>query len=343
MTGNTRKIFIDPPSSAYYRNRLFDIDDPVLNRDDTLDPFIRLKSRIAEQGGTVDTADYLFGNDISGETKEYYSLGILENIGKLETRGDVVPRAFVIFEPPVVMPELYKVLPRLTGIFERVYLHNTNGDGYSLKDVDRAKLNKLFWPQPRCDVIEKYWTNSERAKRVVVINGNHKPRTSQAELYSKRIEAMVGLARLGVVDLYGRGWERWWSRESAWLPYWQNRRVLLSIYNGTCASKHEVLSRYTFCLCFENMSMEGYVTEKLFDCLYAGAVPLYLGAKDISSLVTTDAYIDVRNYATWEDLWSTIADLKPAQIQAMRDAGRAFLTSDAGQKYYRSLFQLFSA
>lgn len=41
--------------------------------------------------------------------------------------------------------------------------------------------------------------------------------------------------------------------------------------------------------------MTGYMTKKLFDCLYVGTIPLHLGAPDISSLIPPEAYIDCRN------------------------------------------------
>jgi hypothetical protein len=41
--------------------------------------------------------------------------------------------------------------------------------------------------------------------------------------------------------------------------------------------KIEALSHYQYCLCPENYSMPGYMTEKLPDALAAGCMPLYLG------------------------------------------------------------------
>jgi predicted SAM-dependent methyltransferase len=41
--------------------------------------------------------------------------------------------------------------------------------------------------------------------------------------------------------------------------------------------KYEFLSRFTFNLCFENSISPGYLTEKLFDSVYSGCVPLYEG------------------------------------------------------------------
>jgi hypothetical protein len=40
-----------------------------------------------------------------------------------------------------------------------------------------------------------------------------------------------------------------------------------------------VLGRYRFCLCAENNDLKGWITEKMANCLMAGAVPIYFGTQ----------------------------------------------------------------
>ncbi|WP_332778396.1 glycosyltransferase family 10 domain-containing protein [Polaromonas sp.] len=334
-------IYIDPPSPAYYEDRLFDTSNTVLNRDDTLVPFFKLRAAQRKQGADMHTADFLMGQKGREHVSDYYSLGVLDNYKALLERADVRLKAFVIFEPPVVDPRLYKALPELTRFFERVYVHNTTGDGYSLEGVDTSKLRQLYWPQPRDEVIKHYWERTDRLDRIVVINGNHIPRKVPKELYSKRIEAMASLAQLGAVDLYGRGWAKWWSRASMWLPYWKHRKTLMSIYKGACDSKYEVLSQYKFSLCFENMAMKGYVTEKIFDCLYVGTVPLYLGATDIEGLIPENIYIDCRKFSSWQTMLRAVESIPSHEIEKMREKGKEFIQSTQGARYYDSLIKIF--
>lgn len=338
---SNHSVYIDPSSAAYYQDRLFDISDVRLNRDDTLLPFLNLKTRLEETGAQVHTADRLFSQNIAGSTADYYSLGVLDNYTQLAGRRGVRLRAFVVFEPPVVDPRPYRALPALTRAFDEVYVHNTSGDGFSLDGVDQSRLRKLYWPQPRADVIEQYWCRSDRMSRIVVINGNHRPRRVPNELYSKRIEAMAELAQLNIVDLYGRGWAKWWSRASMWWPYWKHRKTLMSIYKGACESKYDVLSQYKFSLCFENMAMEGYITEKIFDCFYAGTIPLYLGAKDILALIPPGAYVDCRKFKSRSEMCNTVMKMTPDEIMEMRSAGREFIRSERGLKFYDSLNHVF--
>ena len=337
FSDDSNTTYVDPPSPAYYRDKLFDTTDAILNRDDSLAPYVRVRQAFRETGKDLRTADYLLETPVGRTVSNYYSLGILDNYKALFQRADVRLKAFVIFEPPVVDPRIYKALPELTAAFERVYVHNTMGNGYSLKGVDVSRLRQLYWPQPRAEVIAQLWERTERLDRIVVINGNHIPRKVPGELYSKRIEAMAALAPLGIIDLYGRGWAKWWSRTSMWLPYWKNRKTLMSIYKGACDSKYEVLGQYKFSLCFENMAMKGYVTEKIFDCLYAGTIPLYLGAPDISSLIPAEVYIDCREFASWEEMWGAISGMPDSQVNRIRNAGRAYLKSGEFLRYCDAL------
>lgn len=343
-------ILIDPPYKAYYGDAFFDNSNPTLNRDGSLEANARLRMKLIGEGKDVHTADYLY-SATNAESKDifyrYYSFGLLNNFEKWANLPNVSLEAFFIMEPPVVIPQLYRALPKLTKYFKRVYVHNTHGDGYSLKGVDVSKLHKLYYPMPYSDVIEPFWGKSDRLQRIVVINSNHNPllfglrglsfKSLGRELYSKRIEAMCNLAKQGIVDLYGRRWKDWWSPFSMWPPYWKHRHTLMDISRGSCRSKYEVLSQYKFCLCFENMLMDGYVTEKIFDCLYAGTIPLYLGAKDIRGLIPPEVYVDCNHFESWEKMWFKISKLSEDEILAMKSAGRDFIRNTEGLRYINFL------
>ncbi len=337
-------VYVDPPYPAYYGDKFFDRNDQVLGRDGTLEPPWRLQKKFLDAGRVIHTADfYLNGKDMpSNGGVDYYSLGVLKNYRSLSSVAGARLRAFLIFEPPVVAPHLYRELPELTLSFECVYIHNTEGDGYSLKGVDHSRLKKLYWPQPYVGVLPDLWENTNRDRRIVVINGNHKPVSYAGELYGSRISVMSQLESMDVVDLYGMGWERWWSRNSLWFPYWRNYHRLMRVYKGPCKSKHETLSRYMFSLCFENMAMDGYITEKLFDCLYAGTIPIYLGANDIDKWIPKDVYIDFRKFGSVGEMRRFVWEMDDRQIGAMRQAGRSFLESQYFKHtYYDSLANIF--
>lgn len=327
-------VFIDPSSEHFLGDRLFDTEDGFLNRDGTLLPFSRMREHLQAQGIPVHTADFLRNGEVTAEINHYWSLGMLHGYQSFLGRNDVRFRGFILFEPPLVAPRMYKALPEITRHFEAVFVHNTIGDGYSLQGVDKSKLKKLYWPQPYDSEIEPYWSRDSRLNKLVVIAGNHNPKFRQPELYSRRIEAVAELVDRDAIDLFGRGWDCWWSRHSAWLPYWKHRRSILKAYKGSCESKLEILSRYRFCLCLENMPMTGYLTEKLFDCLYAGTVPIYLGAPDIDLLIPEDTYIDLRRFSDINNMFNTVSQMPEQEWQRIRDAGRIFLRGAGSKRYF---------
>ncbi len=334
-------LFIDPSYPVFDNDKLFDLTDPILNRDSQLLPFFRLREALSAEGMIIRTADHLFTDRTQqmGDSA-YISLGNIRNYPKILSQTSAKLKAFVMMEPPVVAPELYRELPALTQVFESVYLHNINGDGYSLDNVNQARLKKFYWPLPFSEVLERYWSRSERLRKIVMINGNHKPRATKGEQYSTRMEALAALTPFDAIDLYGRDWEKWWSRESLWRPYWRNRTALMSVYRGPCVSKYEILSQYDFCLCFENIAMNGYISEKIFDCLYAGTIPLYLGAPDVDGYLPREIFVDCSKYRTWSEMWTELQAMPVKKIQAIRAAGRDFFSSTAAARYIDSLMDI---
>lgn len=64
-----------------------------------------------------------------------------------------------------------------------------------------------------------------------------------------------------------------------------------------------MLCRYKYCIAMENSIAQDYVTEKVYDALAAGCLPIYLGAPNIEDYVPTpDAIIDYAKLGSVEAL-----------------------------------------
>lgn len=338
-----KRIFIDPTYDNYGQNRLFDPDNPILNRDNSMAPFIRFRQELNEKGIDLQTFDQIEkfkSEDIRGAG--YISLGKMTNI-EMVTRLGLKPLAFFIMEPPLIIKKNYDHLPVLSHLFEKVFIHNTEGDKYSLKGVKTEHLHKFYWPMPYASVLPHFWKNNNREFAIVIINGHHRPkRMFSTELYSKRIEWAVGLNKHIKVDLYGKGWNKLISLSNIWLPFLLNFGEIKKIYRGSVSSKHEVMSKYEFALCLENQIMNGYITEKIFDCFYSGAIPIYRGGDDISKWIPSECFIDLRKFQSSTELANYLKNLSAEEKISFRNAGKSFLESSAGQRYfslYNILFQ----
>lgn len=68
-------------------------------------------------------------------------------------------------------------------------------------------------------------------------------------------------------------------------------------------SKMDTISKYKFTLAFENAVARDYVTEKFYDPLIAGSVPVYLGAPNIAEFAPGErCFIDTSEWESPESL-----------------------------------------
>lgn len=75
-------------------------------------------------------------------------------------------------------------------------------------------------------------------------------------------------------------------------------------------TKLETISRYRFCLALENAIEEDYVTEKFFDPLLVGVVPVYLGAPNVAEFAPGErCFINVRDFPSVSALVDHLHDL----------------------------------
>lgn len=147
-------------------------------------------------------------------------------------------------------------------------------------------------------------------------------------IYPVRKKLVDDLARQRVIDLYGKGWDA--DPETA------TREAHLGLVPA--GGKLDTLSRYKFTLCFENAIFPGYLTEKIFDALLAGSVPVYLGDPEISKSVPDTAFIDVRNFKSGVELRDRLTSMTKEEHDRYRTAGEAFLASAAFERFEHDTF-----
>src|SRR5260370_18297013 len=115
------------------------------------------------------------------------------------------------------------------------------------------------------------------------------------------------------IDLYGQGWDGP-SFQMGWaglpgsvqkirrklLKQWQKLRPVplleaaRSVYRGVSSSKLDTISEYTYLLCFENVILKGWVTEKIFDCFAAGTGPIFCVGLRCETFSCPPGFLDSR-------------------------------------------------
>ena len=111
------------------------------------------------------------------------------------------------------------------------------------------------------------------------------------------------VARLSV-DSYGR--------------FMRNKRLWFDKGEQT---KLRMLERYTYTLAFENSVCPDYVTEKFFQPLMTGTIPVYLGAPNIEEFAPGDnCFINAADFPDPAELASFIETVNPASFHAWRSS-----------------------
>ena len=348
-------LFIDPFSHHFLRDKLFDARLTSTVGENLSAPWIYLRHWFEQRGVEVHTADYLLQNDYRKPQNVFVSFGLRRRCRAVAGRRDVQLSAFFAFESPAVEPALYRDLADVQRRFKRIF---TFADAQSLQPFLRAPLDSRIFrkPSPVESVREDLWARSER-KFLMMINNNRLPAIGWHELYTERMRAVEYFSRTDEIDLYGKGWDApSYQMGIGWMPgtlqilmrkaqtAWQRIRpvpALLAarrVYKGMVASKLEALSRYTFSICFENAALNGYLTEKLFDCFAAGTVPIYWGATDIEKLVWPECFIDMRKFAGYAELASFLKSRSANDVVRYREAARTFLASEDFKPFTKQAF-----
>jgi len=239
-------------------------------------------------------------------------------------------RILLQLESPTSGPTAYRILPKLAGLYTDIYLIAKSfgkrfGFMHCIYDIyNHDEVEKI---------IKKYF-DRPKDKFLVMINANSAPHSLRNELYGERIKAVKFFSRYPDFDLYG---PRWDLRPKH--PFWLFRGGFIKkVWRGAVNDKWETLSRYKFALVFENCAYAGYVSEKIFDCLATGVVPVYLGAPDIETYVPGDCFIDARRFSSYEELNDFLRALTEKDLLAFRAAASDFFQKGKDRPFTKNFF-----
>jgi hypothetical protein len=99
------------------------------------------------------------------------------------------------------------------------------------------------------------------------------------------------------------------------------------------------MGQYRFSIAYENFEgSRGYISEKIFDSLAAGAVPVYRGDAGIHDFVPREAMVRADDFRNEEELLRYLQACPEAEWLRMREAGRRFMDSDAFQPFTSEAF-----
>lgn len=300
-------FYIIPPG-GYDNGVLFtcvEKNDIRLNRDNCVKHFYDLRTALRKNGHDLKTTTVasLPKNSI------VITSGIPVKDSAKVLRGKAHKIIAFIWEPLTVEPTSYS--KEAVPYIDKVY---TMWDD----EVDNLKYFKLFYPNPYIYMIEDIVPFNKKNLLTFISSNKRSSYNKHGELYSERLKA-IDFFKKSHIDFtfYGKGWP---SNTAS--------------YGGIVSEKRDVLKNYKYCICFENTkNMNGYITEKIFDCFNAGCIPIYLGAPNITEYVPADCFIDMRNFKNYNELLMFIMQLTEKEYEVYIQKIRDFLQSDKAQRF----------
>lgn len=81
----------------------------------------------------------------------------------------------------------------------------------------------------------------------------------------------------------------------------------------------DTYKNYKFVIAMENANIDGYVTEKIVNAFYSGAIPIYWGSSNINEFFNEKAFINVSNFKSFEDCVNHVCNMTDEEIKQMTE------------------------
>ncbi|NJB81740.1 glycosyltransferase family 10 domain-containing protein [Wenyingzhuangia aestuarii] len=122
------------------------------------------------------------------------------------------------------------------------------------------------------------------------------------DLIALRSKIALEGAKLGSIDVFGKGWPSGISKEDSRDGAWGVR-------------KPELLKNYNFNFCFENTATHNYMTEKIWDSISNYCLPIYYGKHtNAYSLFPENSFIDYSKFNSPKELFDYIDNMSSEEF-----------------------------
>lgn len=128
-----------------------------------------------------------------------------------------------------------------------------------------------------------------------------------------------------VEALRGKSFSYWGS---GWDKADPNYRGEVYLSDHKFLDSQRLLINSKFALTFDNSFIDGYLTEKFWNGLAAGCVPIYYGHYSIADKVPADAFIYAPDFDSIEDVIKFCEDMPDEEWLRRKKAGYEFFSSD---------------
>lgn len=315
--------------AGFHANNIFDAASPR-NRDNCLVPFFEVRRLFIVNGVELNSVD------LNQEVSVQFEL----HLDVQKTLKGNIPRYVMLYESPQVKP-----------INQSKYHLEKYRRVFTWRDdlVDAQRYIKINLPNKIIVNSSRGWHGREKLCCLISANKSV-PRHTPLELYSERVNTIRWFEQNAPqdFDLFGGGWDapaakpgfanRVARKLRSYLPK-NTSKVYFPSCRGKVASKLETMQKYRFCICYENVrDLPGYITEKIWDSFFAGCVPVYWGAFNITDYIPEDCFIDRRKFSSHEALYKFLTSMSESEYTAYQERIAAFLVSEKARPFSAEAF-----
>jgi len=314
---------------GHRENDIFDLG-VLRNPDNWYYPYWYLRKQFKTKAIELNTPDINYSDEVIFELH-------MDVQRKINSK---VPCYVILYESPQIRP-----------INQSKYLLARYRRIFTWRDdlVDGQRYIKLNLPNKI--IVNNFRGWRGREKLCCLISANKTvPHASPLLLYSERINLIRWFERHAPwdFDLFGIGWDapvahhglvgRVISKAQGYIPK-RKGQVFFPSYCGKVVSKLKTFEKYRFSICYENVrELPGYITEKIWDSFFAGCIPVYWGASNITNYIPEDCFIDRRKFASHEELYEFMASMSEPDYIAYQDRIAAFLASESVKSFSAESF-----
>lgn len=313
-------------ADGHCQNSLFASEDTVHRHNPTYTPRL-LRQRFLERGIELNTPDLNGGRDVAFEIH-------LEG-RPLPPRDQHRPRYLIALENPNIN-KLNASAEYCAG-FDRAF-------AWDVRLHHLPNVVPILIPYPM--VWEDFPGPQQRSIFACLINANKAfKEVLPTDLYLERLATIRWYERHAPdkFALYGLGWDKSTPAFTAAgrlaRSYSRLKTRLFGIppfpsYRGEVQDKGTVLRQARFSYCYENSrDLSNYITEKIFDSLVHGCIPVYWGADNVLEHIPAGCFVDRRQFRNTAEVHRHLLSLSDADQARYQDRIREFLASDAARRF----------
>lgn len=304
---------------GHVKNSIFSEADPTAFYGPTYTSRL-IKKKFLEHGVEINTADLSVNKNISFEL-------VIE--GQIAEKGNA-HRYLIAQENPTI--NLLNQDVHYCSQFAKVF-------AWDRRVADQP--NGVLLMVPNEIKLFEFSSYVEREIFSCLINGNKRfPVSSEDDLYEERFAVIDWYQKYAPDDfsLYGRGWDKpkaAFTRKDKLVR--RAKRLATQLfgyqpfpsYKGSVIDKADVYNNSKFVYCYENTkNLENYITEKIFDAMMYGAVPIYWGAQNILDFIPKECFIDRREFNDQMSLHQYLKNMSAEVYETYQLAIYNFLRGD---------------